>query len=142
MATAARGAFGTKLWIDDGTGTFVQIAECKDFSGPGSQIVLEDTTNMDSPSGYVERTAVGVTDVQDVTFQCNLLQDDGSQNTLRAAHTNRAKRAFRLIYPSATKRVAFTGYVAEINESAPVKGIQMHDVKITITGPRTIEANP
>ncbi len=141
-ATQAKGGFGTKLYRDDGTGTFVAIAEVLDVNGPELTQVIEDATHMESPSGWGEKIAVGLREAGDITFQVHMLQDDVTQGTLYSDLNSSAKQNFRLVYPSGTKRLAFSGFVQRIGHSYPVKGKMVNDVTISITGPVVKEANP
>lgn len=141
MATQAKGGFRTHLYMDDGAGNWTKIAECRDFSGPQRQHVVEDATSHDS-DGWAEKVAVGLRDGGDVTFQCNLLQDDASQALLHAANASGALRSFRLVPPSQTRRLNFSAIVANISDSYPVRGIMMHDVTLSISGAVTRTSHP
>ncbi len=140
--TQARGGFGTKLFIDDGAGTFVAVAEALDVNGPALTLALDDATNMESPNGWEEKIANGIKAAGDVTFQCHMLQDDASQNNLYTALNSGAKRNMRLVYPSGTKRLSFAGFVANIGHSYPVKGKTVNDVTVSITGQVVKETHP
>lgn len=142
MATQAKGGFGAKLYRDDGTGTFVAVAEVLDINGPEFSQIIEDATNMDSPNGWGEKIAVGLREAGDVTFQMHMLQDDASQGNLYSDLGSSTKRNFRIVYPSTTKRLAFSGFVQRIGHSYPVKGKLVNDVTISITGQVVKEANP
>lgn len=142
MATQARGGFGTKLYRDDGSGTFAAVAEVMDINGPEVSHVIEDATNMDSPNGWAEKIAVGVKEAGDVSFQMNLLQDDSTQNALLADVGSGTKRNFRIVLAGGTKRWAFAGFVAKIGQSYPMRGKMVNDVTITITGQPVKEAHP
>lgn len=141
-ATQAKGGFGTKLFRDDGTGTFVAIAEVMDINGPELTQILDDATNNDSTNGWGEKVAVGVREAGDVTFQVNLLQDNVTQNNLYNDLNASTQRNFRLVYPSGTKRLSFAGFVQRIGHTFPVKGKLLQDVTISITGPVVKENNP
>ena len=141
-ATQAKGGFGAKLFRDDGTGTFVAVAEVLDISGPELTQIIEDATNMDSPDGWGEKIAVGLRESGDVTFPMHMLQDDATQNALYSDLGASTKRNFRLVYPSATKRLSFAGFVQRIGHGYPVKGKLVNDVTISVTGKVTKEANP
>ncbi len=141
-ATQAKGGFGAKLFRDDGTGTFVAVAEVLDINGPELTQIIEDATNMDSPNGWGEKIAVGVREAGDVTFQMHMLQDDTTQNSLYADLGASTKRNFRLVYPSGTKRLSFSGFVQRIGHAYPVKGKIVNDVTVSITGQVVKENNP
>ncbi len=141
-ATLAKGGFGTKIYRDDGTGTFTAIAEVMDIQGPELTQIIEDATNQDSPNGWEEKIAVGVKAAGDVTFSLNLLQDDTTQNALRNDLETSTKRNFRIVIAGGTKRISFSGFVSKVGQSYPVKGKQVSDVAISITGQPVKEAHP
>lgn len=141
-ATQAKGGFGTKFYRDDGTGTFVAIAEVGDISGPERSQILEDATHMESPSGWAEKIAVGVKEGGDITFQAAFLQDDASQAALRSDVGSTTKRNYRIVFPSGNKRLSFAGFVQRIGATYPVKGKMVTDFTISVTGPITEEAHP
>ena len=141
-ATQAKGGFGAKLYRDDGTGTFVAVAEVLDINGPELSQIIEDATTMDSPNGWGEKIAVGVREAGDVTFQMHMIQDDTTQNSLYSDLGSSTKRNFRLVFPSGTKRLAFSGFVQRIGQSYPVKGKLVNDCTVSITGQVVKEANP
>lgn len=142
MATQARGGFGTKLYRDNGSGTFTAIAEIGDINGPELTQIMEDATNMDSPNGWGEKIAVGLREAGDVSFQMHLLQDDSTQNALLSDLGASTLSNFRIVLAGGTKRWAFSGYVTKIGQSYPLKGKMMNDVTIAITGRPVKEAHP
>lgn len=142
MATQARGAFGTLLQRDDGTGTFVTIAEVMDINGPAISHVIEDATNMDSPSGWAEKVAVGVKEAGDVTFQVHTIHSNATQDGLRSDLVAGTARNYRVIFPGGAQRLAFAGIVSNIGNAYPVRGKLMNDVTIAVTGPVVKEAHP
>lgn len=141
-AHKAKGGFGTKLFRDDGTGTFVAVADCKDFNGPTLGSVIEDATHMESPNGWEEKVHVGLKNAGDLTFQMHLVQDDATQNPLYLDQAAGTLSNYRLVFPSGTKRLAFTAYVANIGHTFPVKGVMMNDVTLSISGKVSKETHP
>lgn len=137
----AKGGFKTKLYREDPTGTWQQVSEILDVTGPAVSQVLEDATHMDSADGYAEKIAVGLREVGDVTFQMHFLQDDASQAGLRADLNASTLRNYRIVFPPATKRIAFDGFVANIGAAFPVRGKMVRDVTISITGKPLEEAH-
>jgi hypothetical protein len=139
----ARGGFGTKLYRDStGAGSFQQVAEIGDVTGPAVSQVIEDATHMDSPDGYAEKIAVGLREAGDLSFSMHLIQDDASQNGLLADLNSSTPRTYRLVFPTGTKRITFTGLVQSIGASYPVRGKMMNDVVITVSGKPVKEAHP
>lgn len=138
----AKGGFKTKLYRDsDGAGTWQQVSEILDVTGPSVSQVIEDATHMDSADGYAEKIAVGLREAGDVSFQMHLLQDDASQSGMLADLNASTSRSYRLVLPSGTKRWSFTGFVQSIGASYPVRGKMVNDVVITITGKPVKEAH-
>jgi len=130
------------LHVDDGSGAFLAIvAECKDFTGLNFKQILEDATNQDSPNGFAEKIPVGLKEVGDLTFQCNLLDGDASQLKLRADSKAGTKRDYRLVFPKMNWRFAFSGFVADVGAAMPIRGIMTSDVTITPTGEAFLELN-
>lgn len=141
-ATQAKGGFGAKLMRNDGTGTYVEIAEVLDINGPSRSQVIEDATHMASPSGFVERIGTGVKDGGQVTFTVHLLQDDATQNTLASDLESSVKHDYWLLLPGATKKYTFSALVSAMGMAIPMKGKMTHDVTFDITGPVTKAAHP
>lgn len=142
-ATRAKGGFGTRIYRDDGSGTYpMVVAELKDISGPDWTLQMEDATNQDSPNGWVEKIGVGLKESGDVTFQMNFLDSDASQLALRADLKASAVRQWRIVFPGAAKRLSFSGTVSKIGATHPVRGIMVSDVVITTTGEPILENHP
>lgn len=143
MPTAARAAFNTSLEKGNGANpeVFTRIAEVKDISGPAGRRLFEEATNMDSPGGWAEWVPTTL-EAGDVTFQLNLLQDNVTHRGLVTDRDSGTLRNWRLVHPSGTRRISFSGYVQEIGHESPVKGIQMTPVSIKITGPIVHENHP
>jgi len=142
-ATRAKGGFGTRLYKDDGSGTFPTIvAEIKDIQGPEWSLLMEDATNQDSPNGWAEKVPTGLKEAGDVTFQMNFLDADASQLGLRADLKAATVRNYRIVFPGAGKRISFVGYVSKIGAQHPVRGLMVSDVVITTTGEPILENHP
>lgn len=143
-ATRAKGGFKTLIYRGDGaspTEGFSPVAEILDIGGPEASQATEDATNMDS-DGWEEKIAIGLKAAGDISFQMHLLQDDASQNGLWQDLNSSTRRNYRIVFPSQTKRLSVTGFIAKINHSFPVKGKMVHDVTITLTGPIIREVHP
>jgi hypothetical protein len=132
MTTAAKAAFKTKVYRYNGA-TWDAIPEVRDITGPGGEQVTDEATSMDSGSD-VEHIGTGLNDNGSVTFQMPLLQDNAIQALLHADQRSGTPRDFRIVYPSATKRINFTAIVKNITNAFPVRGTMMHDVTLLITG--------
>lgn len=141
MATQAKGGFGTRFQRDPGTGTFADIAEIMDVTGPEISQEIVDATHMGSADGYAEQIAVGIRAAGDVTFSMNFLLGDSSQADLEADINASALRPFRIILPGGTQRWAFSGYVRSIGASYPMRDKMVRDVVIAITGKPVREAH-
>ena len=141
MATGSKGGFGTKIYRDDGTGTFVALPETLDINGPELTLTMEDATNSDSVNGRSEKIPVGTVESGDVTFQMHLLPANTIVNALYDDLNTKSIRNWRIVYPGATVRLAFTGYVSKIGHAYPLKNKMVQDIAITPTGPISKEQN-
>lgn len=137
MPTGARSGFGSKFKRDDGTGTFVEIAECLDFDGPNVSQITLDATNQDSP-GWGEKIVAGIREVGDITFQMHVLQGSTSQNLLWADLGSTTARAYRLYHPNGVNYIGFSGFVTAIGRTQPVKDKMMFSVTVSVTGALTV----
>lgn len=140
-ATSAKSGFGSQLQRDDGTGVFTAIAEVVSIDGPNISRGVVEATNHGSPNGWVERIASGLRDGGEVTVTANMLQDDSTQNPLYS-DLNAAARNFRLVYPTATKRLSFAGLVQSISHAFPLNDKMVQNIVIAISGAVTKEAHP
>lgn len=141
-ATQAKGGFATKFQRDSGGGVFQDVAEIMDITGPEISQEIVDATNMGSPEGFTEKIAVGIRDAADVTFSMNLIQDDASQNGLLQDVLASTSRSYRIIFPTGTKRISFTGLVKSIGHSFPMRDKMVNPVTITVTGKPLKEPHP
>jgi hypothetical protein len=142
-APRAKAAFSARLQKGDGGSpeVFTTIAEVKDIEGPEIRSLFEEVTSMDSADGFAEKIPT-TREASDVTFQVNMLQDDATQNGLRADLAAGTYRNFRLLLPPGyTKRISFGGYVQSIGQSAPVKGALTSAMSLVVTGKPILEAN-
>lgn len=143
MPTNAKGGFKTKLYCDDGGGAgFVLLAEVGDVSGLDLEMVMDDATSNDSTQGFDEKVPTGVIAVGDLTFACALIDGDASQTKLATALAAGTKCNWRVVYPNATRRREFAGYVKSLGEALPMRGKQMLNVAITPTGVIAKVAHP
>jgi hypothetical protein len=124
------------------SGVFTTIAEVLDIKGPKRSKTFEDVTHQESPGDYIEKLPQ-LKDGGQVTFQCHLLGDDPTQDDttgLGHDYENDIERGYRI---KAKKKDGtfvhryFAGFVANLEESYPVKGKKTYDVTIEVTGPVT-----
>jgi hypothetical protein len=142
-ATQAQSGFKAKIFTDDGSGTFaIQIAETMDIDGPEITQLLDDATNTDSPGGAAEKISVGIHEVGPVTFTCNFLQDDSSQNLMVTRVKSGSLDNYRLVFKSGTKRWAFKAFVEKVGASYPNKSKAVRPVTLQISGTSVVEAHP
>lgn len=141
-ATQAKGGFGTKLYRDNGAGTFAELSEIMDVSGPEVSQETVDATHMASPNGFTEKIAVGLRDAGDVTFAMNLIQDDASHGLLEGDLLASTLSNYRLVYPSGTKRISFSAFVKSIGPSFPMRDKMVRNVVLTVTGKPVRETHP
>jgi hypothetical protein len=133
---------GTLLQMDDGGGvTFTTIAQVQDIDGPAVSTDTEETTNHSSPGGF-EEVIPTIKRSGEVTFPILYDPNDPTHDTttgLYFVQNARAKRSFRMVYPtSPSRRWNFTGYITNLENHAPVAGLLTADVTIKVTGQPTL----
>lgn len=142
-ASSAVSGFGTLLKIGDGGGSevFTTIAEVRDVQGPGITRTTFDTTNMNSPGGWMEKAA-GLIDAGQVTFNVNWLVTDSTQNyTAGLLHdmVNGTKRNFRITWPNAgATNWTFAAFITGYNPNAPLNDALRNQITLTVTGQPTL----
>lgn len=141
-ATAARTGLGTKLYRGDGavSETFTALPEVLDVNGPGTSLMTEDATHMESPNGYVEKIGT-VKEAGTVTFQMHLQDNEALLVALQADLDAPNLRNFRLVHPSGTRRKSYAAWVTSIEPSYPVKGKMTYALTLTPTGKVITEAH-
>ena len=136
MATKAQ---GTVIQIDDGTGTFVDIANVTAFSGLlGGNAAVIDTTNLSSTA---KEKLIGIPDSGQVQIDMKF-ENDSSWNLLKTRYTSQALTNFKINIPASESgdpavSAAFSGYVLSMPISASVDGVVEGSCTVEITGPVT-----
>src|SRR5262245_40247577 len=133
---------GTLLQRDTypATNVFTTIAEVLDIKGPKRTKTFEDVTHQESPGDYIEKLPQ-LKDGGQVVFQCHLLGDDPTQDDttgLGYDFENDRENGWHIRAKKKDGTFAhryFNGFVANLEESYPVKGKMTYDVTIEVTGP-------
>lgn len=133
-ATLAKSGFGTKFQRDNGAGTFQDISEIMDFTGPETSQDIVDATHMGSPGGWAEKIATGVRDAGEVSFPMNFIPGDASQALLEADSKSSSSRKYRVIFSDGVHGQELTGIVKTVGKSLPMRDKMVSNVVIAITG--------
>ena len=118
------------------------IAEVRDISGPAQVAEKDEVTNQSSPNFYKEWLAT-LLDGGAVTFVCNYIPGDASQDQatgLLSFLQARGLRTWTITPPSpnAAHVITFTAYVTKWDSKFPVAKAATLDIDLTVTGPVTI----
>jgi hypothetical protein len=135
MSTVAFQGRGSTLFLE--TSPAEKIAQLRKFAFGGAKTTLDDVTNLDSPTAYMERIAT-VIDPGDVTFDGVLDPANATYSALNTLQANRTLSNWLITLTDGTT-YAFAGYVTEFVPAAVdySKAITFSG-KITITGAVTI----
>ncbi len=130
-------AFGALLQYEDSgsPGTFINVAEIKDISGPGESLDTVDATTHSSPSATREFLA-GLLDPGEVSFSIAYDPEDASgQAFMIAALRTRELNNFRIVSKTTNDAFReFEGFVTGFEPKDPVEGIIEADFSIKVTG--------
>jgi hypothetical protein len=133
----ASGAVAGPGWLLKHGGT--TIAEVRDISGPEQKAEKDDVTNQSSPDFYKEWIPT-LLDGGDVSFNCNYIPGNASQQGLLAAMQARTLEDFSLTAPApySGEVITFQGYVTDWDIKTPHAKHAELNVKIAVTGPVTV----
>jgi hypothetical protein len=123
----------------------VLIAEVKKIQKTGSKQDLADVTNMDSPSFFREFLPT-LNDSGELSFDCNLIPGNASQQALLTDFNTQAKTAYTVQLPpdglgNPQGKWDFNGFVTTDDFDLPIDKEGTKAVKIKITGPVTFTPN-
>lgn len=142
---AKRTAKGTALQYEDPNtpGTYITVAQCKDFDGPEDTTDEIDVTTHDSADDYKEFLP-GLQDGGTVSFDIELdPEDTASQAQLRTFKQSREVVNWRLVFPTTNlSRLEFIGFVNSFSLGAPVEGSITGSCGIRVSGKPTLVASP
>ena len=138
MTSSAIWSYGSTLQLGDGetSETFTTIAEVKDINGPSFSKDSIDVTSLDSSSGFKEYIA-GWKDAGEVTFDVNWLPSNATHDEttgLLESFTDNDNHNFKMIFPSATFTIDFTGHISGFNGSLPMAEQANASITIKISG--------
>ena len=117
------------------------IAEVRDISGPAQVAEKDEVTNQSSPNFYKEWIAT-LLDGGAVTFTCNYIPGDASQDSstgLLSFLQARGLRTWSITPPSPEEShvIGFTAYVTKWDTKFPFAKAATLDIELTVTGPVT-----
>ena len=136
LATAIE-AQGTVLAFSFGGSptSFTTVPNVTDFSGPGGQASVIDTTNLLSVQ---KEKMMGLSDAGQLTFNINFDPDNAVHQQIRQAWVERQVCQFRLTFSDGTPTTCvFTGYVLGFQISGGVDAVVKAAVTVEITGALT-----
>jgi Lambda phage tail tube protein, TTP len=117
--------------------TFVTVAEVRNIDGPKLTKDFKEVTHMESPGGFKEYIGA-LKDGGTVTFTCNFLPADGTQDHLTGLiydFKNNIKRYWREQWPTTpASTVTYLGEVQDLDPKMPVDDAMTLDVTIKISG--------
>lgn len=115
------------------------VAEVRDISGPEQKAEKDDVTNQSSPDFYREWITT-LLDGGDVSFTCNYIPGDSSQNGLLTALQARGVEPFTITPPSPneTHVISFDARVTDFDSKFPVAKAATLNIKLAVTGPVSI----
>lgn len=120
-------------------GVYTTIAEVQDIKGPQQQAEIDEVTNQSSPNAYKEFITT-VLDGGEVTFPCNFISNDATQNSttgLLSWLQGRGLQDWQVVPPSpnAAHTIQFSGFVTKWETNFPVAKHADLQVTIKVTGP-------
>ena len=121
-----------------GAGVYTTIAEVQDIKGPEQTAATDEVTNQSSPNYYKEYITT-VLDGGSVTFMCNFIPGDATQNSstgLLSWLQSRGLQDWQIVPPSpnAAHTIQFSGFVTKWGQNLPIAKHADLDVEIKITG--------
>lgn len=130
-------AYGALLQYEDpaNAGTFINVSEIKDISGPGESLDMVDSTTHTSPNATREFLP-GLLDPGEVSFSIAYDPEDTTgQAFLKDSLRNRTERTFRIVSKTTNNAFRkFKGFVMQFEPKDPVEGIIEADFAIKVTG--------
>ena len=123
-------------------GVFTTISEVKDIAGPPQVLEKDEVTNQSSPNFYKEWITTLI-DGGEVTFTCNYLPGDSTQNSstgLLSWLQGRGLQDWQIVppAPNAARIISFVAFVTHWEPKFAVAKAAQLDLKLTVTGPVSI----
>lgn len=117
--------------------SFTTIAEVLDIKGPALKVDTVDVTNQSSPGRYEEVIAT-IRRSGEVTFDCNFIPSNGTQNAatgLLADLNSKVLRNFRILNNDGVPtKWSFSAFVTGFNPSYPVAGVAKCSITLKVSG--------
>ncbi|MBB5709439.1 phage tail tube protein [Sphingomonas xinjiangensis] len=131
MASNAVKTKNTKLEIETGADTWVQVKGLTNFSGLGSgSAAVIDTTDFDSTAKEKE---MGLLDEGQVSIDLMYLPKDAGQLALKAARGTQAKTGVRITLSDGTK-FEFDAFVLTFEKSGELDAVVEATATLEVTG--------
>jgi predicted secreted protein len=130
--------YGSKLQLGDGATpeVFTNIAEVKDITPPQMIRDSNEVTNLDSTNGWKEFKS-GFRDGGDVTFDCNWLPTDSTQDDttgLLSTFEDDECHNWRIVLADSLGTIAFSGFITAYNGAMPMAATGNLSITIKVTG--------
>ncbi len=124
-----------------GAGVYTTLAEVQDIKGPSQAADVDEVTNQSSPN-YFKEFIPTVLDGGEVTFNCNYIPGDATQNGLTGLLSwlkGRGIQDWQITPPGpyAANTLQFSAFVTKWDPSLPVAKHADIAVTLRITGPVT-----
>jgi len=122
-----------------GAGVYSTIVEVGDIKGPAQALDTDEVTNQSSPNSYKEFIAT-VLDGGDVTFPCNYIPGEGTQDAVTGLLSwmqARGLQDWKIIPPGAASShtILFSAFVTKWDLGLPTVKHAELAVTLKITGP-------
>ena len=129
--------FGSKLAIttDTTSVTFADVAFVRNISGPSVESGEVEATTLDSTAAYREML-LGLIDPGNMTFEIawDPADANGTHIDLTAAQNSRTLMNWKLVLPTTTQTITFTGRVQSFSPTVPFDDLLTANVSVRISG--------
>ncbi len=134
MTEAAIG-YGSEFWLENESGTLVQLAEITAVTPPNSQTADVEATHMLSPNRRREYIS-GLIDDGEGTFEMNLVPGSASDILIRQAQTEGDQRTYRMYIPDGAFgwRIQGTCIIKGYERKVPIDDRMMATLTIRFSG--------
>lgn len=135
-ASNAITGYDTAFAIDDGAGTFNELAELIDIKPPNQQSDDVEVTNYKSPNRTKEYIP-GLIEPGEMTFDINWIPSDATDQIIQALKTSGAVRAMKITWPNGVTW-SWDGYIKGFEPTAPLNDRMTGTVTVKVSGATTI----
>lgn len=139
--TDALTGYGSEFWLDDGSGTLVEIGELIALEPGSEEWGTAEATHFKSPNRRREYIKTLIESGQG-SFQVNWLPGSATDTLISAAHNDESSRDFKIVVPSTTGTWEIEGEVNVLSRTPtiPLDDRMTCNVVLQFTGGRTESA--